>query len=248
MYKFFVEQNQIKEENAKIVGEDVNHIANVLRLKPSEKIIVCNKENNTSFEAEIKEITKESILCKVVSKITETTESNIKVDIYQGLPKADKMEFIIQKTTELGVRAIYPVAMERSIVKFDSKTEAKKIMRWQKIAEMAAKQSKRDIIPVIENVINIENVCKNAKKYDRILIAYENEENNTLKSELKSLKIKKDLSIAVIIGPEGGIAESEWQKLKNEGAQSITLGKRILRTETAPIVVLSNIFYELEEN
>ncbi len=247
MYKFFISQNQREAENAKIIGEDVNHIANVLRLKPAEKLVLCIKETGKSYEAEIKEITRESILCHLLEEIQETTEPSVKVDIYQGLPKADKMEYIIQKATEIGVRDIYPVAMERSIVKLDKKTESKKIERWQKIAEVAAKQSKRDKIPTIKNVINVENICKNAPEYDKIIIAFENEEENTLKRELKKLEKTKQQSIAVVIGPEGGIAEKELQQLEEAGARSITLGKRILRTETASLVVLSNIIYELEE-
>ena len=247
MFKFFISQNQIDAENAKIIGEDVNHIANVLRLKPEEKLIVCIKETGKSYQAEIKEISKDYILCHLLTEMQETTEPSVKVDIYQGLPKADKMEYIIQKATEIGVRDIYPVAMERSIVKLDKKTESKKLERWQKISEVAAKQSKRDKIPSIKNVINVENICKNASKYDRILIAFENEKENTLKRELKKLEKTKQQTIAVVIGPEGGIADKEVQQLEEAGAKSITLGKRILRTETASLVVLSNILYELEE-
>ena len=171
MYKFFVTEKQIEGDKAKIIGEDVNHIANVLRLKKKDKIILCNKDEGCSYETEIVEVSKESITCNIISRTLENVESNVSVDIYQGLPKMDKMEYIIQKATELGVKNIYPVTMARSIVKLDDKTALKKVDRWNKIAEVAAKQSKRDFIPNINNVINIENICQNAEKYDIILIA-----------------------------------------------------------------------------
>lgn len=246
MYKFFVNSNQIEEDIAKIIGEDVKHISNVLRLKKEDEILVCTKEEGSNYEAKIIEISKEYIKCKLLEKNTETVESNVNVDIYQGLPKADKMEYIIQKATEIGVRNIYPVKMERCVVKLDSKSEIKKIDRWNKIAEVAAKQSKRDFIPKVENVINIENICQNASKYDIILIAYENEEGNTIKKELKNLDRNKELKIAVVIGPEGGIASKEVEELTLTGAKTVTLGKRILRTETASLVILSDIIYEFE--
>lgn len=246
MYKFFITQNQIDENTATILGEDVNHISNVLRSKKNDNIILCNKDEGSSYNTEIIEISKEYIKCSLINKILETVESSVSVDIYQGIPKADKMEYIIQKATEIGVKNIYPVSMERCVVKLDSKTETKKIERWNKIAEVAAKQSKRDFIPKVENVIKIENICQNTSKYDIILIAYENEESNTLKKELKNLDKNKELKIAVVIGPEGGIAQNEIERLILSGAKVVTLGKRILRTETASLVVLSNIIYEFE--
>ena len=246
MHKFFVPTNQIENNEIKITGEDVKHIANVLRLKTSEKIIICDKELGESYIAEISDINKEYVVCNIIEKITESTESNVNVDIFQGLPKADKMEYIIQKTTEIGVKNIYPVELERCVVKLDSKTKQKKIDRWQKIAESAAKQSKRDIVPKINNVINLENVCKNIAKYDIILLAYENEEKNTIKRELQKLDRNKKLSIGIVVGPEGGISENEAKTLIEAGAKCVTLGKRILRTETAPLVMLSDIIYEFE--
>lgn len=246
MYKFFVTEKQIEGDKAKIIGEDVNHIANVLRLKKKDRIILCNKDEGCSYETKIVEVSKESITCNIISRTLENVESNVSVDIYQGLPKMDKMEYIIQKATELGVKNIYPVTMARSIVKLDDKTALKKVDRWNKIAEVAAKQSKRDFIPNIKNVINIENICQNAEKYDIILIAYENEKINTLKAELNKLNREKELKIAVVIGPEGGIDEKEVKKLVDIGGKCITLGKRILRTETASLVILSNIIYEFE--
>lgn len=246
MYKFFVPQEQIENGEIIIVGEDINHIVNVLRLKKSEKIIVCNKDCGISYITEIIELNNDYVKCKIISEESISYESRVNVDIFQGLPKADKMEYIIQKSTELGVKNIYPVEMERCIVKIDKKSEFKKIERWQKIAEVAAKQSKRDIIPEIKNIINLEKICQNIENYDKILVAYENENKKTLKDELKKLDKSKKLNIGIVIGPEGGLSEQEVNKLMVNGANVITLGKRILRTETASLVILSDIMYEFE--
>lgn len=176
--------------------------------------------------------------------MNKSVETNIDITIYQGLPKADKMDLIIQKTTEIGVKQIVPVAMERSIVKLNEKDAKKKIERWQKIAQVAAKQSKRDIIPKIENIIKICELCDEIKEYDLFLVAYENEEETTLKQILRqNREIKK---IGVLVGPEGGIDNKEIEKLLQSGAKVVSLGKRILRTETAPIAIASNIVYEFE--
>lgn len=247
MQKFFVETNQIKQSNIEILGEDVNHIANVLRLQKEDEIIICNKDENISYQTKITRIEKEKITCQIIQKIEETTESNIHVTIFQGLPKADKMEYIIQKSTELGVRRIVPVAMTRSIVKISGKDEKKKIERWNKIAEVAAKQSKRDIIPEVSNIQNICQITDEINKFDLFLIAYENEKETTLKSVLETMKNKEEIiRIGIVIGPEGGIEGKEVKTLQEKGAKVITLGNRILRTETASLCILSNIMYELE--
>ena len=167
----------------------------------------------------------------------------------QGLPKADKMELIIQKSVELGVFDITPIEMKRCVVKLNEKDKTKKIQRWQKISEVASKQCGRNIIPSINSIINIKNVCNLLNEYDIVLIAYENEKETTLKqvlNEIKQCYNEKEIKIAIIIGPEGGIASEEVEILKESGAKSITLGKRILRTETVALSVLSVIMYELE--
>ena len=246
MQKFFVEKNQIVDKKAYIRGEDVNHIINVLKLKKGEEIIICDKESNISYKSKLLNISKEKVECDLIEKIEYTTESLIDVTIFQGLPKADKMEYIIQKSTEIGVKEIVPVKLKRCIVKLDQKDALKKCERWQKIAETAAKQSKRDIIPKIGNVIDINNLKNEIKKFDLFLVAYEEEESCSLKQILKQEKKKSGLKIAVLIGTEGGLEKEEVEILKLNGAKVITLGKRILRTETAPIVVLSNIMYEFE--
>jgi len=152
MYKFFVNSEQIIDGKITILGTDVNHITNVLRLKIEEQIQICDIDTSINYIVEIENYNKEQVICNIIEEIESKVESNIKLDIYQGLPKADKMELIIQKTTELGVSKIIPVAMDRCIVKLNGKDEQKKIERWQKIAEVAAKQSKRDKIPEIEQI------------------------------------------------------------------------------------------------
>lgn len=247
MRKFFVSSNEINEREIKILGENVNHIRNVLRLEVGEKIKIGNKETSENYICEITEITKEYVNCNILEKIESEVESNIELTVFQGLPKADKMELIIQKGTELGVYDFIPVEFKRSIVKLSGKDELKKIERWQKIAEMAAKQSGRDIIPKINHVQNLKNICQLISNYDIVLVAFENEENNSLKKELLKIKqTKEKFKIAIVIGPEGGIEDSEVEILQEAGAKIVTLGKRILRTETAPLNMVSIIMYELE--
>lgn len=248
MRKFFVSSNQINENEIEILGDDINHIKNVLRLPVGEKILICNQDNSQNYISKITKISKNSIICQILSEEKSTSESNIKIDIFQGLPKADKMELIIQKATELGANSFIPVVFKRTIVKIDEKDKNKKIERWQKIAEVAAKQSGRDIVPEIKNIENVKNICNLFKKYDIVLVAYECENKNSLKDELQKLKSNKnELKIAIVIGPEGGIDESEIEVFKNAGVKIITLGKRILRTETVALVMTAIINYELED-
>lgn len=250
MPKFFVKENQISNNKIEIVGDDVNHITNVLRMKQGEILKVCNQETGENYIAEIINAQKNSVTCEIQEKLEETAESNVDITLYQGLPKFEKMELIIQKNTEVGVNAIVPVIMERTVVKLDEKQVSKKLERWQKIAEIAAKQSMRDKIPEIKNIIKINKISESLKneKFDTILVAYENEEKTMLKKELKKLENLKDkkYKIAIIIGPEGGISEREIEQLNNLGAKCVSLGRRILRTETAGIIMSGDIMYELE--
>ncbi len=255
MPKFFVKNEQIKENEITINGEDVNHIKKVLRAKIGDELQICNSQNGENFLCDIQSLDNENINCIIKQKLEISTESNIKVTIFQGLPKADKMEYIIQKSVELGVTDITPVEMKRCVVKFDEKDKVKKQARWQKISEVAAKQCGRDIIPEINSLINIKNLCNLIEKYDIVLVAYENEKETTLKEQL--LKIKTDtinnkkqdeqVKIGIVIGPEGGLEPQDVELLKQNGAKVITLGKRILRTETVALNVLSIIMYELEK-
>ena len=252
MSKFFVKNEQIKDNEITILGEDVKHIANVLRLKKEDEIQICNLDTKMNYIANINEIDKKYVKCKIKKIENTDSETQVNITLYQGLPKADKMEYIIQKNVELGVKKIIPVEMERSIVKFDQKTVEKKIERWQKISEVASKQSGRDIIPKIEIPTNIKKICENINEYDIVLVAYENEENNSLKNELSQIKItiinnqSQEFKIGIVIGPEGGLEKQDVENLERSGAKIITLGKRILRTETVALNVLSIIMYELE--
>ena len=250
MPRFFVRNEQVKEKTIEILGEDIKHIKNVLRKQIGDKLEICNQDTQKSYICEIEKLEDKCILTKIIEELKKD-DNKISVDIYQGLPKADKMELIIQKSVELGVNAIIPVAMKRCVVKIDPKDEIKKITRWQKIAESAAKQSGRSTIPEIKNIINIEKVNQLIKKYDSVIVAYENEKENTIKHELLILKEKvktnNKIEIAIVIGPEGGLEEKDVELLKQNGAKIVTLGNRILRTETVALNVLSVIMYELEQ-
>jgi 16S rRNA (uracil1498-N3)-methyltransferase len=248
MPKFFVTNQNVNDKEITIVGEDVNHIKNVLRKKIGEQLTICNVDMMIDYLCEILQIEENIIKCNILEELETNSESNIKVSIFQGLPKADKMEMVIQKSVELGVYDITPVEMKRCVVKLNDKDKRKKIERWQKISEVAAKQSGRNRIPKINEIKSIKNVCNLCEEYDIVIVAYENEQENKIKNELKNIKLNKkdNLKIAVIIGPEGGIEETEIKLLKNYGAKIVTLGNRILRTETVALNVLSIIMYEFE--
>ena len=223
-------------------------------MKKTDEIQICNQDTGDNYNAEIVNYSKNEVECKIISKINETTESNVHITLFQGIPKFEKMELIIQKNTEVGIKSIVPVIMERTVVKLDEKIASKKLERWQKIAEIAAKQSMRDIIPQIGNITKLKDI--DTTEFDAVLVAYENEEHNMLKTELQKLerKIKSNNSseqqynIAIVIGPEGGISEKELVMLAEKNAKFVSLGKRILRTETAGVVMAGNIIYELEYN
>lgn len=249
MPRFFVKKEQESETEINIIGEDIIHIKNVLRKQIGDILEICNEDTGNAYKCKIFKINDNIIVTHKIEKI-QVEDNNIKIDIYQGLPKFDKMELIIQKSVELGVNAIIPVKMKRCVVKIDEKSENKKIERWQKIAESAAKQSGRDIIPQIANITKIDEIAKIISQYDIVIVCYENEHKNKLKTELLQLKNNmkehSEIKIAVIIGPEGGLEENEVELLKQNGAKVVTLGKRILRTETVALNVLSIIMYEFE--
>jgi len=254
MPKFFVESEQVENDLVQVFGKDVNHIKNVLRKKVGDEIEICDASKAKDYLCEILSLNEETVVCQINEKLIKNSDSSIKVSILQGLPKADKMELVIQKSVELGVYDITPVDMKRCIVKIKDKD--KKNERWQKISEVAAKQCMRNIIPKINEISSIKNICNLCDEYDIVIVAYENENNNTLKKELLNIKkiyeenIDKnsdnEFKIAVLIGPEGGIDDSEISMLKKAGAKIVTLGKRILRTETVAFNILSIIMYEFE--
>lgn len=243
MHKFFVPENNINEKNVIITGDDVKHIYKVLRLKPGDKININNCRGKEFF-AEIKSIDKTQIFCEIIEHISIDNESNININLYQGLPKASKMELIIQKATELGVMSITPVITDRVVVKGEH-SESKKVERWSKIALEACKQSKRTIIPKVNNIINFNDFLSEVRKFDLIVVPYENEENHGVRNMILNLQGKHINTIAIMVGPEGGFEEEEIEKLKGIGAYIVTLGPRILRTETAGFVCASLLMYEL---
>lgn len=251
MPKFFVENNQIKNDTIYIKYKDVNHIKKVLRKNIEDEITICNENTKQDYLCKIINIEENEIICKILKELETNVESNIEVSIFQGLPKADKMELIIQKSVELGVHDITPIEMKRCVVKLQEKDKNKKIERWQKISEVAAKQCGRNFIPKINNIEKLKEISEKIKDYDVVLVAYEEEKENTLKNELKVLKKdnkenNEKIKIAIVIGPEGGIDKEEIETLEKNGAKIITLGKRILRTETVALNVLSIIMYEME--
>lgn len=239
---FFVNKDKIKDNFIFIENSDVNHIKNVLRKNIGDILDIVS--DRIRYKAEIIEISSNQIKCKILEK-NEDIDQKINLTIFQGLAKADKIEYIIQKCTELGVYEIIPTEMKRCVVKLDEKDKSKKIERWKKIAEVAAKQSLRNDILKIEDILSFKSMILNLKNYDLVILAYEKEQDIKLKDVLRN--IRKDIrNIAVIIGPEGGIDEEEATLLVNNGANQITLGKRILRTETAPVAISAMIMYELD--
>lgn len=246
MYNFFVEPSQISENEVVIVGNDVNHIKNVLRMRPGEELSVSNGVDNREYRCGIEEILEDRILCRLRFIKEDGMELPSKVYLFQGLPKADKMELIIQKAVELGVYEIIPVSTKRAVVKLDEKKAKTKAARWQTIAEAAAKQSKRRVIPEVKNVMTMKQAVDYAKAMDVKLIPYELAEGmEATKKRIASLQAGQ--TIAVFIGPEGGFEESEIEAAVGADICPITMGKRILRTETAGITILAWIMYQLED-
>lgn len=246
MHQFFVEPGQISGKRVTILGSDVNHIGNVLRMRPGEEIAVSNGIDGREYRCGILEILSDRVECELRFIKEEGIELPSRVTLYQGLPKADKMEMIVQKTTELGIFRIVPVACARCVVRLDEKKAKVKCARWQTIAEAAAKQSKRRVIPQVAEVMAFDEAVKNASCMQLKLIPYELSEGMTRTRELiGSLKGGED--VAVFIGPEGGFEETEINMALEHGIEPVTLGRRILRTETAGIAVMAWMMYQLEE-
>lgn len=248
MYQFFVEPNQINinDKNVIIYGSDVNHIKNVLRMKVGEELNVSNGQDGKEYRCSIAALEEDRVVCELRFVKQDNVELPSRVYLFQGLPKADKMEWIIQKAVELGAYEIIPVAAKRCVVKLDDKKAASKIARWQGIAEAAAKQSKRGIIPEISEVMSFERAVKMAADMSVRIIPYEMAEGMEKTREIIE-RLKPGQNIAVFIGPEGGFEDSEIQFATENGIVPVTLGRRILRTETAGMTVLSWIMYRLEE-
>ncbi|MCD7725115.1 MAG: 16S rRNA (uracil(1498)-N(3))-methyltransferase [Clostridiales bacterium] len=245
MYQFFVEPSQICDHRIVITGSDVNHIRNVLRMKPGDEISVSNGIDGREYRCGIEEFTEEEVICGLRFIKEDGVELASKIYLFQGLPKADKMELIIQKAVELGVFEVIPVSARRCVVKLDAKKAANKVARWQGIAEAAAKQSKRAMIPRVCPVMSMEEAIACAQGMEVKLIPYELAED--MRHTRRIIEgIEPGQRIAVFIGPEGGFEESEIQAAQAAGIEPVTLGSRILRTETAGLTVLSWLMYHLE--
>ncbi len=245
MYHFYVEPDAVSENTARITGGDVNHIKNVLRMHTGEEIMILDG-NGMEYRCEIEAISDE-ILARILEAKKTEAELSVRLLLFQGLPKKDKMELIIQKAVELGVSEIIPVLTKRTVVKLeDKKKEQKKLERWQAIAEAAAKQSGRGIIPKVCEAVKFSEAVKQAEALEEALIPYELAEGmDEARERIRGLHGKK--TIGIFIGPEGGFEEDEIALAVKSGIHPITLGKRILRTETAGLCILSVIMFELEQ-
>lgn len=247
MHHFFVEPSQIQGNHIFIDGPDVNHIRNVLRMNPGEEVNVTDGSGEKVYRCAIASIGEDKVELNIMWAQEKGMELPSKIYLFQGLPKSDKMELIIQKAVELGVYEIIPMATARAVVKLDQKKAAAKVKRWQAISESAAKQSKRLLIPEVKEPVKFSEALKLASDLDVRLIPYELAEGmDGTRRIIQS--VKPGQSVAVFIGPEGGFEEAEVELAKEAGFQAITLGRRILRTETVGMTVLSILMYQLEEN
>lgn len=250
MYQFFVEQAAIDEQSHEvtITGSDVNHIKNVLRMKIGEEFNVSDGISSKEYRCAIKTFEEDAVICQLCFVKESDAELPVKIYLFQGLPKADKMELIIQKAVELGVCQVIPVACGRSVVKLDEKKADKKIARWQGIAEAAAKQSKRGYIPQIMPVMSFKEAVKYAASVCvRRLVPYELADFDGMERTRQIFsQLKPGEDIGIFIGPEGGFEDAEIKLCQDQGIEPVTLGRRILRTETAGLTVLSWIVLNLE--
>jgi 16S rRNA (uracil1498-N3)-methyltransferase len=248
MYRFFVEPEQLQSEPVYVTGEDYNHIKNVLRMKPGEELLLCDGgDREYSCRIEGYDEKERHVLLKILDVFGNARELSAKITLFQGYPKGDKLETIVQKAVELGVFEVVPVTMKRCVVKLDDKKAAKKVERFNAISLSAAKQSKRGIIPKVRDVMSMQEACEYAGKMDCVLLPYENAEgishSRTLISELNRYE-----NIGVFIGPEGGFEPSEVAMIEAVGGQTLSLGHRILRTETAAVTMMALLMFALEQD
>lgn len=244
MHHFFVTPEQVREGQIRIKGSDVNHMKNVLRMKLGEELHISDG-NNKKYLCEIESMTADSVCAIIKEELASDTELPSKIYLFQGLPKSDKMELIVQKAVELGVYEIVPVATKRAVVKLDDKKAEKKVERWNSISESGAKQSGRNLIPKVKSVMSYKEAMQYAKNLDVILIPYELAEGMSETRQVVEA-IRPGQSVGIFIGPEGGFETAEVEYAITQGAKVITLGKRILRTETAGLTTLSILMYHLE--
>ena len=248
MYQFFIQSDNIKEEEIFITEpQDVNHIRNVLRMKKGEKVSLCCEEKEKEYICSIEAFESDIIRTLIIDINGESRELPVKITLFQGLPKSDKMELIIQKAVELGAAEIVPMATKRAVVKLDAKKAAKKVQRWNEIAKSAAKQSKRGLIPEVKPVLSFKEAIEYGKSMDMLLIPYEDAKGIAHSREVIEA-VRGSKSLGIYIGPEGGFPEEEISVAMDAGAKPITLGHRILRTETAGMAMLSILMFMLEED
>ncbi len=244
MHRFFVEESSINQSRVVIRGSDAHHIADVLRMKIGEEIHVCTGDE-WEYTCEISAVSKEEVVATVVDASKPGKELASSITLYQCLPKKDKMELIIQKAVELGATRIVPVESSRVVVHLDKKREPSRVERWNKVAEAAAKQSGRMVMPVVSHVLSYIDALNDAADLDVRLIPYEKYEDMNSTREIVS-DIRPGQSVGVIIGPEGGFEEAEFRKAREKGFEPVSLGRRILRTETAGMFMLSVLGFMLD--
>ena len=240
MHRFFIPKS-FKQE-MQITGQDAHHIIDVLRMGPGDLLQVV-ADDGISFVGQIMAADTNTVTIAAREILRESHEPDVRISLLQGLAKGEKMELIIQKAVEIGVAEIFPLAMDHSVVVLDPSKAGKKTERWQKIAEAAAKQSKRDVIPDVHGVMKLQQVLREGK-WDLLLIAYESENRISLKEVLQAHK--DATNIGVMIGPEGGLSNEEVKAAREAGGIAVSLGRRILRTETAGLVAAAAILYETD--
>lgn len=245
MNNFFVDENSKNGNTYQITGADYNHIANVLRMKKGDTFLIS--DNGQSHLCRIDDISCECVTAEIIEENYQNTQLPVKIYLFQGLPKSDKIELIIQKCVELGVHSVIPVEMSRCVVTLDNKKKQSKVSRWQSIAESAAKQSKCSIVPEIGQVMTYKQALQKASGLDLILVPYENERGMAATKDALN-KIQSGMSVGIFIGPEGGFDEKEITLADEAGGLRISLGKRILRTETAAITAVGMCMLHIEMN
>ncbi|MDF2607426.1 MAG: rRNA ((1498)-N(3))-methyltransferase [Bacillales bacterium] len=248
MQRYFIANEQLINNTITLHSDDAHHVKNVMRFRIGDNII-CTNENEQTFKCEILELNSDMVKVRIIEELKEDRELPVKVTIAQGMPKGEKLELVLQKGTELGLTSYIPLKTKRTIVKFDDKKEKKKIERWEKILKEAAEQSYRSKIPTIESPMNLKELVSFSSEYTYKLVAYEetakkSEEKSNLKYVLNN--VNNGDSILAVFGPEGGLDEDEVSFLEKNGFITCALGPRILRTETAPLYLLSAVSYQLE--
>lgn len=248
MQRYFVDEQNWQSDTVNIIGDDRHHIVNVMRMNVGDSLIACHPKG-VSYQCSIIAINTTEVTCQIVNKLVEQNELPIDIIIAQGLLKGDKLDFVVQKSTELGMKSFVPLKMERSVVKWDNKKEEKKLARLKKIVKEASEQSERSLLPTVYNSMTLEELI-NEIEYDHLLVASEylvreNNTSNHLKSAISQINASE--KVLIVFGPEGGFSEQEIQFLNQNDCKFIRLGKRILRAETAPLYALSTFSFYFEE-